>query len=61
MAPLCSRSSDITLEEKVLNCLKTLGSGSFQNCSKDFVQVSQPYSVSKIHTSFSDFMVKQAP
>ena len=60
MAPLDSRSNDITLEEKVLICLKTLGSGSFQNCSKDFVQVSQP-SVSKILTSISDSMVKLAP
>ena len=60
MAPLGSRSSDTTLEEKVLICLKTLGSGSFQNCSKDFVQVSQPR-VSKILTSFSDSMVKLAP
>ena len=60
MAQLGSRSSDTTLEEKVLICLKTLGSGSFQNCSKDFVQVSQPR-VSKILTSFSDSMVKLAP
>ena len=60
MAPLGSRSSDITLEEKVLICLKTLGSGSFQNCSKDFVQVSQPR-VSKMLTSFSDSMIKLAP
>ena len=60
MAPLGSRSSDITLEEKVLICLKTLGSESFQNCSKGFVQVSLP-SVSKIFTSFSDSMVKLAP
>ena len=60
IAPWGSRSSDTTLEEKVLMCLKTLGSGSFQNCSKDFVQVSQP-SVSKILTSFSDSLVKLAP
>ena len=60
MAPLGSRSSDITLQEKVLICLKTLESGSFQNSSKDLVQVSQP-SVSKIVTSFSDSMVKLAP
>ena len=60
MAPLDSRSSDITLEKKLLSCLKTLGSGSFQNCSNDFVQMSRP-SVSKILTSFSDSMVKQAP
>ena len=59
MALLGSRSRDITLEEKVLICLKTLGSGSFQNRSIDFVQVSQR-SVSKIHTSFSDSMVKLA-
>ena len=60
MASLGSCPSDITLQEKVLICLKTLGSGSFQNCSKDFVQVSQP-SVSKILTSFSDSKVKLAP
>ena len=60
MATLGNRSSDIMLEAKVVICLKTLGSGSFQNCSKDFVQVSQP-SVSKILTSFSDSMVKQVP
>ena len=59
MASLGSRSSDITLQEKVLICLKTLESGSFQNCSKDLAQVSQP-SVSKTVTSFSDSMVKLA-
>ena len=47
MAPLGSRSRDITVKETILICLKTLGSGSFQNCSKDFVQVFQP-SVSKL-------------
>ena len=60
MASLGSRSNDVTLEEKVLVCLKTLGSGSFQNCSKDFVQVSQP-TVSKILTAFTKSMVKLAP
>ena len=34
MSPLGSRSTDLSLELKVLVCLKTLRSGSFQNCSK---------------------------
>ena len=42
MQPVGHRSTDLTLEDKVLLCLKTLGSGSFQSCSTDFFDVSQP-------------------
>ena len=58
MKCLGSRRTDLTLEQKVLVCLKTLASGSFQNCSKDFVNTSQPV-VSKLLTAFTDSMVKQ--
>ena len=36
-----AEKSDLRVEEKVLISLKTLASGSFQNCSKDFLSVSQ--------------------
>ena len=35
------RKKDLSLEQKVLICLKTIATGSFQNCSKDFRGVSQ--------------------
>ena len=53
------RKKDLSLEQKVLICLKTLGSGSFQNCSKDFLGVSQP-TVSKTLRVFTDCMAKKA-
>ena len=37
MQPVGHRSTDLTLLNKVLISLKTLASGSFQNCSKDFM------------------------
>ena len=40
MQPVEHRSMDLTLLNKVLISLKTLVSGSFQNCSKDFMNVS---------------------
>lgn len=53
------RSIDLSLTEKVLICLKTLGSGSFQSCSKDFMFVIQP-TVSRVLSTFVDSMVKKA-
>lgn len=53
MESLGSREMDFSVEEKVLLCLKTLGSGSFQSSSKDCLSASQP-TVSK----FVDAMVK---
>ena len=35
------RKMDLTIEKKVLISIKTLASESFQNCSKDFIIVSQ--------------------
>ena len=32
---------DLLVEEKVLISIKTLASGYFQNCSNDFIEVSQ--------------------
>ena len=60
MSPLGCRSTDLPLKQKVLICLKTLGSGSFQNCSKDFINVSQP-TVSQVFSDFTENMVKMAP
>ena len=54
-----SRRQDLTVEEKVLVSLKTLASGSFQNCSKDFLEVSQP-TVSKTLSLFTDTMANKA-
>ena len=60
MAPLGGRSTDLSLEQKVLIYLKTLGSRSFQNCSKDFIDVAQP-TVSQDLSEFVENMVKIAP
>ena len=51
MQPVGHRSTDLTLLNKVLISLKTLASGSFQNCSKDFMHVSQP-AVSHVLSDF---------
>ena len=51
--------TDLNLQQKVLVCLKTLGSGSFQNCSKDFVEVSQQC-VSKLLSAFTSAIVSKA-
>ena len=60
MAPLGRRSTDLSLEQKVLICLKTLQSGSFQNCSNDFIDVAQP-TVSQVLNKFVENMVNIAP
>ena len=54
-----SRSLNLTLLDKVLISLKTLASGSYQNCSKDFMHVSQP-TVSRVFTSFVNSIVSKA-
>ena len=54
-----NRRCDLTLEQKVLISLKTLGTGSFQNSSKDYFGVSQPV-VSKTLSQFVDAMVKHS-
>lgn len=59
LQPVGNRSIDLTLEQKVLICLKTLKSGSFQNCSKDFMDVSQP-TVSVVLAAFMDSIIKKA-
>ena len=53
------RNIDLSVEDKVLISLKTLASGSFQNTSKDFLNVSQP-TVSKVLSCFTDSMVRKA-
>ena len=60
LTPLGYRNIDLNLQEKVLLCLKTLESGSFQTCSKDFTKVSQP-NVSRILSSFVNAVVDKAP
>ena len=50
---------DLSIEEKVLISIKTLASGSFQNCSKDFIKVSQP-TVSNTLQAFTDCLTKKA-
>ena len=60
LTPLGYRNVDLNLQEKVLLCLKTLESESFQTCSKDFIKVSQP-TVSRILSSFVDAVVDKAP
>ena len=49
MQPVGHRSTDLTLLNKVLISLKTLASGSFQNCSKDFMHARVHNMDSKIH------------
>ena len=51
-----NRECDLTTEEKVLISMKTLASGSFQNCSKDFLNVSQP-TVSKCLDDFVEALL----
>ena len=53
------RRVHLSVEQKALICLKTLESGSFQNCSKDFLGVSQP-TVHKTMPVFTDCMAKKA-
>ena len=52
------RKMDLSIEEKVLISIKTLASGSFQNCSKDFIKVSQP-TVSNTLQAFTDCLTKK--
>ena len=40
LTPLGYRNVDLSLPEKVILCLKTLGTESFQTCSNDFIKVS---------------------
>ena len=60
MQPEGYRSVDLLLEQKILICLKTLGSESFQNCSKDFIDLAQP-TVSRVLSDFIETMIKLAP
>ena len=60
MQPVGYRSIDFPLEQKVLICLKTLGSESFQNCSKDFIDIAQS-TVSRVLSDFTETMAKLAP
>lgn len=53
-----SRGCDLTVHQKILISLKTLGSGSFQNTSKDFISISQP-TVSRVLDSFLSAIVKR--
>jgi len=39
MQLIASKSTDFNIEEKVLLCLKALGIGAFQSCSKVFLKV----------------------
>jgi len=57
MQPIDPKSTD--LSENVLLCLRTLGSGSFQNCSKDFLKVTQS-TVSKVLMQFVNIMTANA-
>jgi len=59
MQPMGSRSVDLTLEQKVLLSLNTLGSGSFQSSSKHVLHVSQS-TVSKVLSQFVDAMTAKA-
>ena len=54
-----SRLLNLTLLDKGLISLKTLASGSYQNCSKDFMHVSQP-TVSSVFSSFVNSIVSKA-
>ena len=60
MGPLECRSFDLLLKQKIPICLKTLGSGNFQSCCKNFVNVSQPI-VSLVFSDFTENMVRMAP
>ena len=59
MQPAGHRLVDLTLKQKVLLCLKTLGSGSFQTTSKGFLEVTQP-AVSKVMSQFVDAITAKA-
>ena len=59
MQPVGHRMMDLSLKQKVLLCLKTLGSGSFQSTSKDFLKVAQP-TVSKVLTQFVNSITTEA-
>ena len=53
------RMMDLSLRPKVFLCLKTLGSGSFQSTSKDFLKVTQP-TVSKVLIQFVNSITTKA-
>ena len=50
---------DRLIKEKVLISIKTLASGTFQNCSNDFIKVSQ-LTVSNTLQAFTDCLSKKA-
>ena len=60
LSPRGRRLIDLTVQEKVLISLKTLASGSFQNSSKDALNVSQP-TVSVVLDQFVNALNKKAP
>ena len=51
MQPVEDRSIDLSLEQKVLIYSKTLGSGSFQNCSKTLLTLLNQMSIKFLVTS----------
>ena len=53
------KDDGLSLKQKVLLCLKMLGSGSFQSTSKDFLKVTQP-TVSKVLTQFLNSITTKA-
>ena len=52
-------STTLTVEEQVLICLKLLASDSFQNVSKDYIDISQP-TVSRIFKKFLQSLCSKA-
>ena len=54
------RKMDLSIEEKVLISIKTLALGSFQNCLKDFIKISNRRSVMLCKLSPTVYQKKQA-
>ena len=59
MQPVGHLSTDLTLLNKVQISVKTLAYGSFQNCRKDFMHVSEP-TVSRVASDFVNSVVSKA-
>ena len=59
MQPVGHWLVDLTLKQKVLLCLKTLGSGTFQTTSTDFLEVTQP-TVGKVVSQLVDAITAKA-
>ena len=57
--PMGSRSVDLTLLDKILMYFKTPASASFQNCSEDYMHVTQPI-VSRVLSAFENSVVSKA-